>query len=160
MTDWLQERVKLGKTELLAGRMGFGASYGAPAAVWEMGFEAGCNYFYWGAIRNKNMTEALRNIIAQGKRDEVIIVVQDFRRSQKGLEKSLVRGLKTLGIDYADVLLLGWYNKHPKPSVLETAENLRTCGAFRYLADSTEKVWETVMVTALKAMATGAEKNN
>lgn len=136
MSDWLHERIKLGRTELSAGRLGFGASYGAPAAAWEMGFEAGCNYFYWGALRNKKMTEALRNLIAKGKRDELIIVVQDFRRSRKGLEKSLMRGLKTLGTEYADILLLGWYNKHPKPAVLETAEKLLTQGLFRCLAIS------------------------
>lgn len=136
MEDWLQERIRLGRTELYAGRLGFGASYGAPAAAWELGFEAGCNYFYWGALRNKKMTLAMRNIIAQGKRDAMIIVVQDFRRSGKGLEKSLMRGLKPLGTDYADVLLLGWYNKHPKPQVLEAAEKLRAQGAFRYLAIS------------------------
>jgi aryl-alcohol dehydrogenase-like predicted oxidoreductase len=133
MTDWIAEKIKLGKTELKTGRLGLGASYGAPAKSYEAAFEAGCNYFYWGALRNKKMTEAIRNIANKGKRDELILVVQDFRRSPKGLEKSLMRGLDRAGLDYADVLLLGWHKKPPKPKVLDAAENLKNQGLFRYL---------------------------
>ncbi len=129
----LQERVKLGRTDLYVGRLGLGASYGAPAAAFEAAFEAGCNYFYWGAVRGRRMARAIRNIAAGGGRDEMVVVVQDLRRSPRGLEKSLMRGLRTLGLDHADVLLLGWYSKPPKPRVLDAARALRARGAFRYL---------------------------
>ena len=139
MTNWLEEKVQLGKSDLLAGRLGIGASYGAPAAALESAFEAGCNLFYWGALRNKKMGEAIRNIKAKGKRGELKVVIQDFRRSPSGVEKSLMRGLKSLGLDYADVLLLGWYNKHPKVKTLVVVEKLRDKGAFRYLGISSHK---------------------
>lgn len=139
MSDWIAEKIKLGKTELMVGRLGLGAGYGAPAKAFESAFEAGCNYFYWGALRNKKMAEAIRNIIAKGKRDELVLVIQDFRRSTKGLEKSLMRGLKKLGLDYADVLLLGWHNKPPKPKLLDEAEKLREQGLFRCLGLSSHK---------------------
>jgi aryl-alcohol dehydrogenase-like predicted oxidoreductase len=133
MSDWLAERINLGKTELMVGRLGLGAAYGAPTKSFEAAFDAGCNYFYWGALRHKKMTEAIRNIAAKGKRDDLVLVIQDFRRSPKGLEKSLMRGLKKAGTDYADVLLLGWHKKPPKPKVLDAAEKLRKQGLFKHL---------------------------
>ena len=139
MSEWLAEKIRLGKTDLLAGRLGLGAAYGAPSKSYEAAFDAGCNYFYWGALRNKKMTEAIRNIVSKGKRDDLILVIQDFRRSPKGLEKSLMRGLKKAGVDTADVLLLGWHNKPPKPKVMDTAERLREQGLVRYLGLSSHK---------------------
>ena len=41
------QKRELGKTGLMAGRLGLGAGYGAPAAAFEEAFERGCNYFYW-----------------------------------------------------------------------------------------------------------------
>ena len=136
MTDWLEQRIKLGSSELSAGRLGIGAAYGAPAKSLEAAFEAGCNYFYWGALRNGKMATAIRNIVKKGKRDDLIIVVQDFQRSRKGVERSLMRGLKKLGLDYADVLLLGWHKKPPSPKILDACNALKEKQAFRYLGIS------------------------
>ena len=85
------------------------------------------------------MTQAIRNIKAKGQRDELIVVIQAFRRSRKGLEKSLMKGLQELGLDYADVLLLGWYNKSPKQKLFDEAEALKAQGAFKHLGLSTHK---------------------
>ncbi len=137
MSDYLAERVKLGKTDLMVGRLGLSAAYPAPAEALEAAFDAGCNYFYWGALRRPPMTKAIRNIVARGERDNLIVVIQDFQRKPKAFEKSLIRGLKKGGLDYADVLLLGMYNKKPpNPSILDAAEKLREQGAFRYLGIS------------------------
>jgi len=121
---------------LYAGRLGIGAAYGAPPDALEAAFEAGCNYFYWGALRNAKMATAIRNIVNKGKRDALIIVIQDFRRSRQGVEHSLMRGLKKLGLDYADVLLLGWHKNPPTPKILDTVEKLKDKQAFRYLGIS------------------------
>jgi aryl-alcohol dehydrogenase-like predicted oxidoreductase len=123
----------------MVGRLGLGASYGAPAKAFEAAFDAGCNYFYWGALRNNKMAEAIRNIVKKGKRDDLVLVIQDFRRSPTGFEKSLTRGLKKVGLDTADVLLIGWRNKPPKLKILEAAEKLREQGVFRYLGLSSHK---------------------
>ncbi len=133
MSNWVGDKIKLGHTDLYVGRLGLGAGYGAPTEALEAAFDAGCNYFYWGALRRSKMTNAMRNIIAQGKRENLVIVIQAFRRSPNGVEKSLMRGLKKLGTDYADVLLLGGHKKSPKPKIMDAVENLRKNGAFRYL---------------------------
>ena len=136
LEDWLNQKIKVGKTELNAGRLGIGASYGIPLEALEAAFEAGSNYFYWGALRNSKMATAIRNIAHKGKRDDLIVVIQDFRRSSHGVEQSLMRGLKKLGLDYADVLLLGWYKKPPNPKILDACEKLKEKQAFRYLGIS------------------------
>ncbi|UCE40060.1 MAG: aldo/keto reductase [Candidatus Aminicenantes bacterium] len=139
MGGWLNRKIKLGKTELYAARFGIGAAYGAPADALEAAFEEGCNYFYWGALRNAQMATAIRNIVNKGKQDDLIVVIQDFRRSRVGVERSLMRGLKKLGMDYADVLLLGWHKNPPNPRVLDAVEKLKGKQAFRYLGISGHK---------------------
>lgn len=136
MTEWLNQKIALGRTGLFAGRLGIGASYGVPADALEKAFEAGCNYFYWGALRNAKMAAAIRNIVKKGKRDDLIVVIQNFRRNPHGVERSLMRGLKKLGLSFADVLLLGWQNKPPKPRILDICEKLKGKQAFRYLGIS------------------------
>jgi aryl-alcohol dehydrogenase-like predicted oxidoreductase len=136
MEDWLSQKIKIGRTELYAGRLGIGGAYGAPSDALESAFESGCNYFYWGALRNANMATAIRNIVKKGKRDDLIVVIQNFRSSRRGVEQSLMRGLKKLGIDYADVLLLGWHKNPPHPRVLDTVGKLKEIQVFRYLGIS------------------------
>ncbi|MFW6128617.1 MAG: aldo/keto reductase [Candidatus Aminicenantaceae bacterium] len=53
-----------------------------------------------------------------------------------GIRWSLKRGLRRLGIDFADVFLLGLYNKYPNSYLIETAEKMRQEGLFRYLGIS------------------------
>lgn len=133
--SWLTERINLGRTGLSAGRLGLGSSYFAPEEAFLEAYEAGCNFFYWGALRTPGMTRAMKTIIRRGERDRIIIMVQAYIRS-RGLDWSLTRGLKRLGIDAADILLLGWRNNIPNPRTLDLAEGLREKGAFRYLGIS------------------------
>ena len=124
----------LGRTGVKAGRLGVACSYGAPTEAYEEAFERGVNYFYWGSMRKAAMALAIRNIIAKGKRDELIIVLQSYSRSAVLMEKLYVRGLRELGIDAADVLLLGWHNKPPSRRILERARQMRAKGMFQFLA--------------------------
>ena len=68
--------------------------------------------------------------------DKMIVMIQVFRRSPGGIEKSLHRGLKRLGLDHADVLLLGWRNKPVKEKLLDKAVRLQEKGMFRTLGIS------------------------
>lgn len=129
---WLQERISLGQTELKVGRLGLGSSYMAPARAFEAAFDAGCNLFYWGALRTPQMKKAMRHIIDSGKRDDIVIALQSYIRP-RGLGWSVRRGLRRLGIGQADILLLGWHNRDPDIGTLDQAMALKEKGLFRYL---------------------------
>lgn len=135
MNAFLKERVKLGRTDLYTGRLGLGSSYTLSFKALEEAFEAGCNFFYWGAIRNPFMAKAIRRIIRRGEREDIIIALQAFLRP-RGIGWSLNRGLRRLGVDSADVFLLGLFNKKPSPQILDKAQELRHKGLFRYLGIS------------------------
>lgn len=133
--DFSQPAV-LGRTGLQVGRLGVAASYGAPSRAFEEAFERGCNYFYWGSMRKSGMLEAIRNICKKGKRDELVIVVQSYSRSAALMEVFFARALRTLGMDSADVLLLGWHNKRPSGRLMERALSMKEKGMYRFLGMS------------------------
>jgi predicted aldo/keto reductase-like oxidoreductase len=130
--DLIQPRI-LGSTGLKVGRLGVAASYGAPANVYEEAFEKGCNYFYWGSQRKIGMGRAIQNICGQGKRDQLVIVIQSYSRSAFLMDYFYKGALKSLGLDYADILLLGWHNHHPTQRLLDRALKMRDQGLFRFL---------------------------
>ena len=132
LMDFTERRI-LGRTGLLVGRLGVGSSYGAPTEAFEEAFDRGVNYFYWGSMRKEPMARAIRNIISKGKRDELVIVIQSYSRSAALMESFYRKGLRTLGIDTADVLLLGLHNKPPSRRIMERVLLMHEKGMFRFL---------------------------
>ena len=127
----------LGRTNLTIGRLGVAASYGAPAKAFEEAFEKGCNYFYWGSGRKKaGMSEAIRNIRKNGKRDKLVIALQTYARNGLLTEAVFARRLKKLGLSKVEILVLGWHNKAPSEKLLERVMKMKEKGLFRYLAMS------------------------
>ncbi|MBU0995767.1 MAG: aldo/keto reductase [Proteobacteria bacterium] len=127
----------LGRTGLKVGRLGVAASYGAPAQAFEEAFEKGCNYFYMGSGRHRgNMHQAIRNIIKKGQRDKLVIAIQTYARNGMLMEPFFKRTLKKLGIDYADVMILGWHNKQPWPKLVDRAVSMKERGLFRFFGMS------------------------
>lgn len=126
----------LGRTGLMAGRLGVSGGYGAPAEAFEMAFERGCNYFYHGSMRKEGMTRAIKNIVARGQRDRLIVVDQLYTRSAWHFRKSFESFFRQTGLDHADVLLLGWYNSMPSPKILDLCRELKEQGRYRFLAIS------------------------
>lgn len=125
---------QLGSTGLTVGRLGVACSYGAPTEAFEEAFDQGVNYFYWGSQRKSAMGRAIRHIITQGKRDQLVIVIQSYSRSARLMEAFFHQALKKLGIDTADVLLLGWHNRRPAQRLLDRALQMQARGMFRFLA--------------------------
>jgi aryl-alcohol dehydrogenase-like predicted oxidoreductase len=130
--DFSQRRI-LGRTGLSVGCLGIASSYGAPTEAYEEAFERGVNYFYWGSMRKESMAQAIRNIIKKGRRDKLVIVIQSYSRSAVLLESFFRKGLRTLGIESADVLLLGWFNQRPSSRVMERVLSMKEKGMFRFL---------------------------
>ena len=125
----------LGRTGLRVGRLGLSSSYGMPAAAVEAAFEQGMNYLYFGSIRRRGFAEALRHLAPQ--RDRMALVLQSYSRLASFLTFTFERGLKMIGYDHADVLLLGMWNKPVSPRILDAARRLKERGLVRFIAAST-----------------------
>ncbi len=135
MSDFHAAR-RLGNTDLTVGRLGVSGGYGAPAKAFEMAFERGCNYFYHGSRRSPGMAEAIRNLVAQGRRDQLAIVAQVYTRFGWQLRRSVESFLRDLKLDHADVLLLGWWNAPPAERLLDLCRELKAKGLVRWLGVS------------------------
>jgi aryl-alcohol dehydrogenase-like predicted oxidoreductase len=126
----------LGQTGLKVGRLGVSASFGAPAEAFEEAFEKGCNYFYWGSKRKNGMRQAITNICRKGKRDKLVVLIQSYSRSPFLMEVFFKNALKSLNIDSADILLLGWHKRRPSQRILDKCLDMKTKGLYRFLAIS------------------------
>jgi aryl-alcohol dehydrogenase-like predicted oxidoreductase len=131
-----REPVEFGRTGLSVGRLGIGASYKAPAnAIEKAFFEYGANLMYWGSIRRSGMREAVRNI-APANREKLVVTLQSYDRTGPLMRVFVERGLRGLGVDYADLLILGWFNSLPPRRILDAAAELVRQGKVRFLAMS------------------------
>ena len=127
----------LGRTGLKVGRLGLAASYGAPAEAFEEAFEKGCNYFYLGSGRHKaGMRRAIRSLCRKGKRDRLVVAIQTYARFGFLMEGVFKRRLRSLGIERADILVLGWHNRAPSPGLVARAQQMKAKGLCRFLAMS------------------------
>ena len=104
-----REHTTLGRTGLEVSRLGIGSGYGVPAVAVEHAFhEFGVNYLYWSLSRRGGMTDAI-HILAPSHREDIVIAMQTYDHTGLFLRSAHERGLRKLGIEYADVLILGSY---------------------------------------------------
>jgi len=130
----------LGTTGINVGRLGVATSYRAPAAAYEEAFERGCTYFTWGSFvrgRAKQFEIAARGLFGNGQRHKMVLGVISYAHSAFLTETFLRRGLRKLGTDYADVLLLGYFSKRPPRRVLDGAKKLKESGLIRAVGITT-----------------------
>lgn len=127
--------IVLGASGLTTARMGIGADAGVPAEALEWAFEQGINYFYWGSRRKKGMREAVRRL-APRWREKMIIALQTYDYTGLFLERTFLRGLKQLRVDYADVFILGMRNGPVPERILHKALSLRDRGLVKHLCVS------------------------
>ena len=122
----------LGATGLHVGRLGVAASYGVPARAVEQAFERGVNYLYWGSRRTSGFGQAIRNLSPQ--RDRLVLVIQSYSRIAALVGPSLERALRDVKLDYADILLLGLWNRPVAERIFDAARKLKDRGLVRFLA--------------------------
>jgi predicted aldo/keto reductase-like oxidoreductase len=126
----------LGRTGLKAGRLGIASGYKAPAAAIEEAFERGCNYFTWGTVIKgyaPAMREALKAIVAKGQRDRLVLAAFSYAHNNFLTERLLARGLKSAGLNHADVLILGYFSSRPPRRLVEGALRMKEKGLVRFV---------------------------
>jgi aryl-alcohol dehydrogenase-like predicted oxidoreductase len=134
-TDF-SRRVLLGRTGLEVSRLGIGSSYGIDGDSVERAYhEKGINYLYWGTTRRRSFGAGIRRLAAHNRKD-LVVVVQTYTRIAALMRPSLRSALRGLGLDDADVLVLGYHNHPPSAGLRRAAENLRKSGEARYLGVS------------------------
>lgn len=126
-------QIRLPHTDLVVGRIGLGSSFGIGPSDLELAYDHGINYFYWGSLRRPGFGQGIRNLARRG-REKIVVALQSYARwPGLLLKQNVISGLWRLGLDYADVLILGWYNHRPPQAVLDAALELRESGRVRYL---------------------------
>ena len=131
-------KVPLGRTGMMVSRLGIGSAYGVSETACRKAFDNGVNYFFWGSVRTPGMALAIRHI-AERHREDLIVVLECYARNPWAIRRSVDAGLRSLDLDRADILLLGWHESPPGPRVLETTERLREQGKFRFLGISSHQ---------------------
>jgi predicted aldo/keto reductase-like oxidoreductase len=133
--DFMKKTI-LGRTGLSVSRLGLAGGYGVPAAAVERAFhEYGINYFYWSTPRRGGMRDGLRNLV-KTNREDIIIVLQSYDHLGLTVGRSVRTGLRALGTDYADVLLLGFHSSYPPARIVRPSLALKERGAVRFIAMS------------------------
>ena len=126
----------LGRTGLQVGRLGVASGYWAPAEAIELAFERGCNYLTWGTFlrgRSPYVREAVRRIVANGQRDRLVLAMFSYAHQPFLTETFFVRGLRALGLERADVLVLGYFSRPPSRAILEGALRMKEKGLVRFI---------------------------
>ncbi len=134
----LRTPTKLGRSGLRVSRIGLGSSYGIGAADVERAFDRGINYFYWGSVRRPSFGKGVRTI-AQRDRASLVVCVQTYTRAASLMRGSIGRAVRKLGCEYADLLLLGWWNEPPPARIRDAAIALREEGLVRQILVSCHK---------------------
>jgi aryl-alcohol dehydrogenase-like predicted oxidoreductase len=120
-------------TNLQVGPIGLGSSFGLAPEDVELAFDNGINYFYWGSIRRPGFGRGVRRLAVR-HRDRMVVAVQSYLRRPAGLVRaSFDLALRRLGLDYADILILGMYNQRPPQQLLDAALELQAAGRVRHL---------------------------
>lgn len=83
------------------------------------------------------MKKAIRNLTSEGRRDRLVLVTLTYAHNNFLTEHYLRKGLRAAATDYADVLLLGYFNKRPPQKLLDGALRLKELGLIRFVGLTT-----------------------
>jgi len=116
--------------------LGVASGYKAPAAAIEEAFERGCNYFTWGTVVkgfSPEMRRAIRNIVGRNQRKRLTLAMFTYAHNNFFTERLLRKGLKSAGLEYADVLIIGYFSRRPPQRLIDGARRMKERGLVRFI---------------------------
>ena len=128
----LWNKVPFGRTGLTVSRLAVGSSYGVGDADLERAYERGLNFMFYGLRRTAPFARGVRALV-RAHRDELVLAIQSYSRSALLMRASAELALRKLGVDYVDLLGLGWWNDVPPRRILDAALALQAAGKVRHL---------------------------
>lgn len=132
-----QKRIPFGNTGRKVCPIGISAGYGLDGDGVEEAVDRGVNYLFFGSMRRQSFGVGLKKVLKRN-RDDLILVLQTYWRGIPGLQTwDIERGLKSLDMEYTDVMLLGWFNSPPSQALLDEALKLKEAGKVKMIAIST-----------------------
>jgi predicted aldo/keto reductase-like oxidoreductase len=79
------------------------------------------------------MRRALQNIVAKGQRDRLVLAAFTYAHNNFVTERMLRRGLKSAGLDHADVLILGYFSRRPSRRLVDGALRMKEKELVRFI---------------------------
>jgi aryl-alcohol dehydrogenase-like predicted oxidoreductase len=126
------DRVVLGRSGVRVTPLGLGSSFGVDARDVERAVERGVNWLYWGSVQRPGFGAAIRHC-ARRRREDVVLALQSYTRVGATMRLSVEQALLRLRLDFADFLILGWWNHAPPARILDAARALVDAGRVRHL---------------------------
>ena len=83
--------------------------------------------------RSPHLREAVRRIVANGQRDCLVLSMFSYAHQAWLTERLFARGLRQMGIERADVLMLGYFSSEPSRTILDGALRLKDQGLVRFI---------------------------
>jgi aryl-alcohol dehydrogenase-like predicted oxidoreductase len=132
------EQRPLGRTGLVASRLGLAGSFGIDAGAAERAFhELGINYLFV-TPRMRGLAEAVRRLVRAGHRERLVVASGAGLPFGWTVERALERAAKALGVECFDVFHLFWVQAHwyVTGQTWKAMERLKSSGRARALGIS------------------------
>lgn len=126
------DKVTFGETGLRVSPLGIGSSYGVGASELERAFDRGVNFFFWGLRRRGSFGDGIKTL-AKRHRAELVVAIQSYSRSAWLMGPWVDRALGRAGLEYVDVLTLGWWNEPPPRRIVDAALAIQAVGKAKHL---------------------------
>lgn len=150
-------RVVLGRTGLMASRLGIGGAYCKTAEGYLKALDCGVNYIDTARMYNDGDDERVIGEAIKGRRDGLILATKTVQRDLEGASKDIETSLRLLGTECIDIYQLHHLNTQPEREkalglggALEALQRAREKGLIRFIG-VTGHDW----VQMQKAIATG-----
>lgn len=119
-------------------RLGIASSYGLSSDDIAYAYDRGARFFFWGALRRPSFARGVRRL-SGSKRAELTLGLQSYARMPALVGRGVESGLRGLGVDHADLLVLAWWTDVPLAPIVEAALGLKERGVVRHVMVSSHR---------------------